>query len=508
LAVFCGLLRFQYLWCEELIACTAFLEENCVMHRLICSAAFAALAPATLAAQQTSSAAAALSQQVRERYVSVTEPVVALTHVTLIDGTGSAPKPDQTVVIRDGTIAEVGAANRVKVPAGARTIELRGHTVIPGLIGMHDHLYYTAAGGRRAQLSFTGPRLYLGTGVTTIRTTGSSSPYSDINTKAAIDAGRIPGPRVHITAPYITGVGGGGQMAVLETPEAARRFVAYWAQEGATWLKAYTDIKQAELKAAIDEAHKRGVKVTGHLCSVSFQEAVDLGIDNLEHGLLTATDFDPQKQVDMCPQGSMVRVGTASPTSDAWRATIKKMVDKKVGMTSTLAVYEPFFPKRPTDERGLEAMSPEVREAYQRFKLQIDTSTSWALTPEMLQRAMAFEKAFVEAGGLLAAGVDPTGFGGALPGFGDQRNYELLVEAGFSPAQTVQIMSANGAKILGVYDRLGSVERGKIADLVVMQGDLAADPTVIRKVTTVFKDGVGYDSAKMIAAVKGRVGID
>ena len=142
------------------------------------------------------------------------------------------------------------------------------------------------------------------------------------------------------------------------------------------------------------------------------------------------------------------------------------------------------------------------------MKTQIDTSTSWALTSEMLKNAMTFEKAFVDAGGLLAAGVDPTGSGGALPGFGDQRNYELLIEAGFSPAQTVQIFIANGAKILGVYDRLGSIERGKIADLVVMQGELAADPTVIRKVTTVFKDGVGYDSAKLIAAVKGRVGID
>ncbi|HEU5184038.1 MAG TPA: amidohydrolase family protein, partial [Gemmatimonadaceae bacterium] len=371
---------------------------------------------------------------------------------------------------------------------------------------MHDHLYYTAAGGRRAQLSFTGPRLYLGTGVTTIRTTGSASPYSDINTKEGIEAGRVPGPRVHITAPYITGAGGGGTMAVIESPEAARRFVAYWAQEGATWLKAYTDIRQVELKAAIEEAHKRGVKVTGHLCSVSFQEAVDLGIDNLEHGLLTATDFDPEKKVDMCPQGSMVRVGTSN--SEAWRATIRKMIDKKVGMTSTLAVYEPFFPKRPTDERGLEAMAPEVREAYLRLKMQIDTSSTWALTNEMLQKAMAFEKSFVEAGGLLAAGVDPTGYGGALPGFGDQRNYELLIEAGFTPVQAVQIMSANGAKILGVYERLGSVERGKLADLVVLQGDLAADPTVIRKTTTVFKDGVGYDSAKLIASVKGRVGID
>ena len=168
---------------------------------------------------------------------------------------------------------------------------------------MHDHLFYTAAGGRAAQMSFTGPRLYLGSGVTTIRTTGGRAPYAEINTKEAIDSGRTPGPRVHLTAPYITGgaAGSAGSMAEITTPDAARRFVAYWAQEGATWIKAYTDIRRAELKAAIEEAHKRGMKVTGHLCSVSFREAVELGIDNLEHGLLTATDFDSQKKVDACP---------------------------------------------------------------------------------------------------------------------------------------------------------------------------------------------------------------
>ena len=474
--------------------------------RVIQSLAVLALPFAALSGQ----AATSLSQQTRE-YVSVGEPVIALTNVTVIDGTGSAPKANQTVVIQNGRIAEVGAASSVKVPAGARTMDLAGSTVIPGIVGMHDHLFYTAAGGRAAQMSFTGPRLYLGSGVTTIRTTGGRAPYAEINTKESIDSGKTPGPRVHLTAPYITGGAGGsaGSMAEITSPEAARRFVAYWAEEGATWIKAYTDIRRAELKAAKDEAHKRGMKVTGHLCSVSFREAVELGIDNLEHGLLTATDFDPQKKADMCPSNSTARVGVASMTSDTARSTIKAMVDKGVGMTSTLAVFEPFFPNRPTkDERTLEAMSPEVREAYLRMRAQIDTSKGSPMTADVLKNAMAFERAFAQAGGRLAAGVDPTGFGGALPGFGDQRNYELLIEAGFTPAQTVQIMSANGAKILGVYDKLGSVERGKLADLVVLQGDLAADPAVIRKVTTVFKDGVGYDSAKLIAAVKGRVGID
>ena len=182
---------------------------------------------------------------------------------------------------------------------------------------------------------------------------------------------------------------------------------------------------------------------------------------------------------------------------------------KKVSMTSTLAVYEPFVPKRPTkDARMLELMAPDLRESYLRMRDQIDNSSTSAYTVDLLHKAMAFERAFVAAGGLLGAGVDPTGIGGALPGFGDQRNYELLIEGGFTPAQVVQIMSLNGAKVLGVADRLGSIERGKLADLVVIRGDLATTPGAIRNVVTVFKDGVGYDSAKLIAAVRGRVGID
>jgi imidazolonepropionase-like amidohydrolase len=450
-----------------------------------------------------------LAAQVRE-YVAVDTAVLALTHVLLVDGTGAAPRADQTIVIRAGKIAAVGPAGSVRIPAGARTMDMRGSTVIPGLIGMHDHLFYTAAGGRAVQMSYTGPRLYLGSGVTTIRTTGSRSPYAEINLKDQIDRGFTPGPRIHLTAPYITGTQGGGSMAVINSPEAARRFVAYWGAEGATWIKAYTDISRADLGAAIDEAHKRGIKVTGHLCSVSFQEAVSLGIDNLEHGMLTASDFTTGKQADVCPVNLMTQISGSDPKGDAGQATIRSLVQHRVSMTSTLAVYEPFVANRPTkDERVLQAMDPAVRDSYMKMRQQIDTSSAggWVST-QAFKNAMAFERAFVDAGGLMAAGVDPTGIGGALAGFGDQRNYELLIEAGFTPAQTIQIMTANGAKILGVAQTLGTVETGKLADLVVLQGDLTADPSVIRRPTIVFKDGVGYDSAKLLASVQGRVGVN
>jgi len=441
--------------------------------------------------------------------VSTDAPVIVLTHVKLIDGTGKPARDDQSVVIENGRITAVGRSREVVTPAGATVMDLTGHTLIPGMVGMHDHLYYTAAGGRSAQLTFTAPRLYLGAGVTTVRTTGSRAPYAELNLKAEIDKGRVPGPRIHVTAPYITGGEGLTTMTRLETPEQATRFVAYWAKEGATWLKAYTDIRRAELKAAIDEAHRQGIKVTGHICSVTFSEAVGLGIDGLEHGLFTNSDYVADKQPDLCPTSLLAAGAALKPTDPAAQRTFKLMIDHKVPMTSTLAVYELFVPNRPTrDPRALEAMAPEVREDYLRARQQIDSAGESRFTLEVFRNGMAYERAFVEAGGLLAAGVDPTGNGGALPGYGDQRNFELLREAGFTPEQVVQIMTLNGARILGVDRELGSVEQGKLADLVVIRGDLVADPTAIKQVVTVFKEGIGYDSAKLFALVKGRVGIN
>lgn len=445
------------------------------------------------------------------RFVSVSEPVVALTGVTLIDGTGAPARRNQTVVIRDGRIAAVGPDGSTQIPTGARTMALAGHTVIPGIVGMHDHMFYTAPGGRRVASTLTSTRLYLASGVTTIRTTGSAAPYQDINVKAQVERGEAVGPRIHITAPYVTG-DGGGYMAEVHSPEQARRFVAYWGDEGATWIKAYTTIKSADLKAAIEEAHRRGMKVTGHICSVSFQEAVELGIDNLEHGLFTASDFQPGRTPDVC-SGSLMAVSTrpenANPQSAPWNATIRAMVDNNVPMTSTLAIYELAFPGRgPDDPRMYEAMAPEVKEAYLAQRKAIDEATNPTLNTAMLMNAMAFEKAFHDAGGLLAAGVDPTGIGGALPGFGDARNFELLTEAGFTAPEVVKIMTLNGARILGVERELGSVEVGKLADLLVVRGDLTADPAAIKAPQVVFKDGVGYDPAPLIASVKGRVGIN
>ena len=460
--------------------------------------------PAVLWAQRP-----VLSENVR-KYVSSDTSLVAITGVTVIDGRGTPAVKDQTVVIRDGRIAEVGASGKVKAPAGALVLDGTGMTLIPGIVGMHDHMFYTAAGGVGVTMSFTGPKLYLASGVTSIRTTGTRSPYADINLRAAIDSGQVPGPRIHVTTPYLTGPEGGGSMSIAASPEQARRFVAYWAAEGATWVKFYTDISRAEMKAAIDEAHKQGIKATGHLCSVTFQEAIDLHIDDFAHGVLTATDFIAGKEPDKCPPNVYKQLDSlVSGDSPLATALIKSMISHKVSMTTTMAIYEALSPGRPVqDERSLELMTPTVRAAYVKNRAFIDTMPGYMFTKDGFARALAFDKAFYAAGGVMASGVDPTGNGGALPGFGDQRGYELLRESGLTAEQAVQVTTYNGARVLGVEKNLGSVEKGKIADLVLLKGDLVADPSVIRNVVTVYKDGVAYDPAKLVDAVRGRVGID
>ena len=454
-----------------------------------------------------SSARTSLASRVMD-YVSVEADVVALTNVKVIDGTGAASRTGQTIVIEGSTITAVGPSGSVTIPEGAEVHDLAGHTVTPGFVGLHNHTFYTTS-KRRVQLNYTAPRLYLASGVTTIRTTGSYAPYSEINLKRTIENGEQVGPRMYITGPYLTGGSGMTYMTQVSDPDDARRVVRYWAEEGVDWFKAYTQISREELAAAIDEAHKHDIKVTGHLCSVSFQEAVALGIDNLEHGFFTNTDYDPQKQPDECPNGFQRRLADVDIEGDAVKETFDAMISKGVGMTSTLAVYEMFVPNRPPlEDRVLDAMSPEVREDFLATREQIAQMGENAPFSEYLfKKALDYEYAFVQAGGLLAAGVDPTGYGGALPGYGDQRNYELLLEAGFTPVEVVQIMSANGAKILGIDDEVGTIAPGMQADLVVINGDIEVDHAAIRNITLVFKDGYGYDSAALIAAVQGEVGI-
>jgi imidazolonepropionase-like amidohydrolase len=463
----------------------------------------------------------ALGPQVR-KYVSVGTSRVILEHVLIIDGTGAAPVPDQNISIEGGKITAISPGADQAASDGTTVMNLRGYAVMPGIVGMHDHLFYLVRPNLAAdnssdgpamfvQMTYSAPRLYLANGVTTARTTGSINPYTDLRLKQAIETGVLPGPHFDVTGPYLEGVSSNPnlQMRQLTGPEDARETVAYWADRGVTSFKAYAHITREELRAAVQEAHKRGLKVTGHLCSVTYQEAAEIGIDNLEHGFFANTALDPDKKPDVCSasQGDYTLEHMTPAEADRLIATL---ISHHVAITSTLPSTAASLPSdssadgRPQLRAAvLEAMAPSVRDAYFYSRNRPRSDGNAAL---LLRRDMDLERAFVAAGGLLLAGPDPVGVGGLVPGFADQREIELLVEAGFTPVQAIRIATLNGAVYLGRQDSIGSIAAGKNADLVVVKGDPSARITDIENVEVVFKDGVGYDPKKLLESVKGHYG--
>jgi enamidase len=297
-------------------------------------------------------------------------------------------------------------------------------------------------------------------------------------------------------------------MYPLKDADDARRQVAYWSEMGATSFKAYMQITRAELGAAIEEAHKRKLKVTAHLCSVTYAEAAALGIDNLEHGFAASTDFVANKQPDVCPgqAAGQQTIAALDPASEPFRALVKTLVDRKIALTSTLTVFETFTPRRPMPP-GLEVLIPELRQSFEQNFQRLSQSQSTTGYAALFPKMMALELAFARAGGTLIAGTDPTGSGGVIPGYSNQRQIELMVEAGFTPVEAIRIATLNGAAYLGRDARIGSIAVGKQADLVLVAGNPAASIADVRKVDTVFKQGIGFDPAKLIQSVTGKVGL-
>jgi imidazolonepropionase-like amidohydrolase len=449
-------------------------------------------------------------------FVAVPSTTVALIHLRVIDGTGAAPQEDRTLIIRGGKIAAI-QSGATALPSGVHVIDLSGHSVLPGLIGMHDHLFYIARPNATEKGNFDPPlvvpemtysavRLYLANGVTTLRTTGSIEPYTDLNLKQQIDEGKLPGPHIDATGPYLEGKSDLFiQMHQLTGPDDARRMVDYWAGEGMTSFKGYMHITRDELGAAIAEAHRLGLKVTAHLCAVTYREAIDLGIDDLEHGFFVNTEDDPGKQTDQCTPGDGAEtLAKMTAGSAEAKRLIGDLVAHHVAITSTLPVMEVTPDGRPAlPPRLRAAMSADSAADYDKLRaLSAEASADKRTTRYAAYRnGMALEREFAAAGGLLLAGPDPTGAGNVVPGYSDQREIELLVDAGFSPLEAIRIGTLNGAIYEGLSTRIGSIASGKDADLVVVEGDPSRHIADIENVDYVFKDGLGYDPKKLIASV-------
>jgi imidazolonepropionase-like amidohydrolase len=444
-------------------------------------------------------------------FIKVNTPITAITNVKLIDGTGKPAKLNQTVIINKGKIEQVGDAAKIKVPEGAQLIDGTGKTLIPGLVMLHEHMYYTMPAGsffNIAEMPYSFPRLYLAGGATTIRTAGSIEPQTDLAIKRLIGEGKMIGPDMDVTAPYIEEQGYDiPGLNTIKGPEDAAATVNFWADRGCTSFKMYVHATKADMAAVVREAHKRHLKVTGHIGAVTYREAAEIGIDNLEHGFMASGDFDSLKVEnavdDNHERQSLMKLDVNSPKM---KDLMKYMISKHVALTSTLTVFEPSTGREVFPGGADEALTPEVRDMVQK-KWQAAQNRDQASTA-LFKKEQAWEKQYEAMGGLLVAGTDPTGAGRVISGYSNHREIELLVESGFTPEQAIKISTLNGAAYLGRQTEIGSIAPGKNADLVLIDGDLTTDIKNIRKTELVFKNGVGFDSQKIFDSVKGHVGMN
>ncbi len=445
-------------------------------------------------------------------FISQDATTIAITNVTLIDGTGEPIKTNQTVLINNGIIREVGATGDVQIPEGTTRIEGAGKTMIPGLVMLHEHLFYTSLRFENrfnvGQMSFTFPRLYLAGGVTTMRTGGSIQPQADLNIKRWIDQGKMTGPKMDVTGPFIEREGTNiPVLGVINSSHEVSKMVNYWADKGVTSFKVYNNITAEDLNVCVEEAHKRGLKVTGHLCSLTYKEASELGIDNLEHGFMASSDFNRNKTKDQCdPFGA--RQGLVNQDIDG--AAINELIDLLIRngttLTSTPNVFEPYTDHEVVPGGGFEALAPVYqKEVQKRYDRGLGKDSIAAV---VFSKNLIWLRRFYDKGGLLVAGTDPTGAGRTVAGYANQRTVEIFVENGFALEEAIKICTLNGAQFLGRDQEIGTIAPGKKADLVLIDGDLREDIRSIRKMETVFKDGVGFDSQLMFESVKGQVGLN
>jgi imidazolonepropionase-like amidohydrolase len=469
----------------------------------------ACIAAAILATNSGSVHAQVFSRAVKQ-FIEVQDSVVAITHVKIIDGTGGPILDNQDIVLVKNRIQAVGASGKITIPQNATIINGSGKTLIPGLIMLHEHLMYAKpfeGDVKVVHMPYTFPKMYLAGGVTTMRTAGGIEANTDLNVKNLISKGRMVGPKMDISTPHIEREGVIPQLQSLYGNENPERMVDYWADKGVTSVKVYNNITKDDLSRIIKAAHARNIKVTGHLCSITYREAADLGIDNLEHGFMASADFVKDKKENQCNMGAVSQsLLKLDDNSSELQQLMQHLIKKNVTLTYTPTVFEPYTNREVVSGGGIIAMAPFLREQiqaiYDRF---VNKDSSEQLS---FKKEMARIKQFHSMGGKVVVGTDPTGAGRTIAGYANQRIIELLIETGFTLTEAIRISTLNGASYLNIAKETGSIETGKTADLVLIGGDLEKDVSNIRKMEIVFKDGIGFSSTKIFASVKGKLGLD
>ena len=437
--------------------------------------------------------------------------VTALVGGTVIDGTGAGPRENCTILIEDERIVAVGPS--IDVPEGAEVIDVRGQTVLPGLIDMHGHLNANVGGGLKMLLK-PYARLYLAGGVTTVFSPGDLDPDASIAFRDEQRAGREIGTRIYTAGPYFThDTGQGGFMPGVGNAKEARAKLVEWGGR-IDGVKVYTEITPEEFAAITEQAHALGLRVTGHLGSLTAGQAIDLGIDRLEHGIYAMSEFgrpNPDTPFDL---DYMIGLADIDFESGPGAALIEKIVAKGIVIDPTIVILEALFDgplvlaedwKRYLTPRAEQAVDQLARSFANMRKAAASDPAEWdAVIDGVLDKQRELVRRVHEAGGRVVGGTDPV-FIEVLPGYGMHRELEHFVEAGLTELEAIRACTLGAAEALGLEDDLGSIEPGKLADLILVDGDPSTDITAVGNTITVYQGGARMSPGELRDSVVGTI---
>lgn len=427
--------------------------------------------------------------QTKSKYVIYDQPEIVFEHARVVDVLNGIVLEEYSVLIANGKIVDIKKTGKLSVPKGAKVVDLTGKTILPGLVMLHEHLNYNngAAVWQFHPVSF--PKLFLAAGVTTLRTAGAENPMYDLNLKRQIDNGVVIGPRMVVTGPMFNDVSGGflGDF-IVTTYEEGRKATAFWAEQGCAWFKVYSDISQDALRGVIDEAHSRGLRVTGHLGKMSCTEATKLGIDNIEHSFGScASDLK-------LPWDTTWNI---KPDQKEATELINLLVERKVTLTAT-----PFSDSDFRNAAQLDYLSTDERKRIEGYLQDPPPFMPQEVNDKQLR---PLEKLFAKSGGRILLGADAADCG-ILPGFQNHNAMVSMVKAGWTPLEILRMTTIDAAIFLKIDQELGSIEVGKNADLLIVSGKPDQKMEDIRNVELVFRNGIGYDSKALRERAKGLVG--
>jgi imidazolonepropionase-like amidohydrolase len=411
---------------------------------------------------------------------------IALVGGTLIDGTGRDPVPDSVVVIEKGRIVEAGPKSRVKIPSGAQKVDVRGKTILPGLWDMHAHF---------EQVEW-GP-IYLAAGATTVRDCGNEFEFITA-VRDAVASGHGLGPRL-LLAGIVDGTGPSALgVARVDTPEQAKMWTDKYHDAGFQQMKIYSSVKLEEVKDVAEEAHRLGMTVTGHVpIGLNAYQTIEAGQDQINHIPYIVDIMVPTLPADASRLDHANAAANLDLNSPAAQQAIAFLVQHGTVVDPTLALFEFFSASTAKPAASIEPGVLKVAPELQAILADVGPPSPQAeIREKVFAKELAVVGALHKAGVPIVAGTDQT-----VPGHSLHREIELYVQAGFTPMEAIQAATIVPARVMGLDKEIGTVEAGKRADVIILDGNPLESIRNVRKVEFVITNGIMYHCAELWRSV-------